>query len=66
MKSPIIIKNSKESLFYEERMAKKTTVRLGGRERKQKMKTDEEEEKEKKRGMVKWIGKSLKETKKIG
>ena len=53
-------KNPKESLFYKERMVKKkTTVRLGGKERKQGVKTDEE----KKKRIVKWIGKSLKEAK---
>ena len=45
---------------------KKTTVSIGGMDRKQKIKADEEKKKEKKKGIVKWIGKSLKEARKIG
>ena len=45
---------------------KKTTLRIGGKEKIQKVKADEEKKKENKKGIVKWIGKSLKETKKIG
>ena len=63
---PYHYKNPKESLFYKDRMVKKkTTERLGGKERKQKMKADKKK-KERKKGIVKWIGKSLKETKEIG
>ena len=44
-------------------MAKqKMKVGTGGKERKQKMKVAQK----KKKGIIKWIGKSVKETKKIG
>ena len=57
-------KNPKESIYYKERMVKKkTTVRICGKERKQKMKADDMKKKEKKRGIVKWIRMSFKETK---
>ena len=63
-KKPFHYKNPKESLFYKERMAKvKTTTRLGG-ERKWRVKADKKKEGRKKE-VVKWVGKSLKEAKKI-
>ena len=64
---PFQYENPKESLFYKERMAKvKTTKRLGEGERKWKTKADKKKKDGRKKEVVKWVGKPLKEAKKIG
>ena len=62
---PFHYKNPNESLFYKERITKvKTTMILGG-ERKQKMKADKKRREGWQKEIVRCVGKSMKQSKKI-
>ena len=62
---PFHYKNPKESLFYKERMAiVKTMTRMGGTGKKLKMRTDKRKRERQQKGIIKWVGKSIKEAKK--